>query len=62
MPIPILDFNQFKKHEEAVESPTSHTSMVSRGTFYGHPSTWIAKIATDPEIARHELIAQEFFD
>lgn len=61
MPIPILDYNQFTSDGAPVKSPVSYTSMVSRGKFLGHSGTWFAKMATDPEIARHELIAQEFF-
>ncbi len=61
MPIPVLDFSQFTSDTAVVRSPTSYTNAVSRGTLPGHPGTWVSKRCTDPMIARHELLAQEFF-
>ncbi|AMP89705.1 SidE phosphodiesterase domain-containing protein [Legionella pneumophila] len=61
MPIPVLDFSQFTSNNTVLRSPTSYTNAVSKGTIPGHPGIWIAKRCTDPMIARHELLAQEFF-
>lgn len=61
MPIPVLDFSQFMSDTAEVRSPTSSTNAVSRGTLLGHPDTWIAKRCINSMLARHELLAQEFF-
>ncbi|HAT6976692.1 TPA: NAD-dependent ubiquitin ligase [Legionella pneumophila] len=61
MPLPVLDFSQFVKHDSRVRSPTSHNNKVIRGTIPGNEKTWIAKEMNNNAFARNDLLAQEFF-
>ncbi|KTD55568.1 SidE protein, substrate of the Dot/Icm system [Legionella santicrucis] len=59
MTLPIFDYNQFIGPNPQKAHAATH--MFTEGAFPGHSSNWIVKIADDPIIARHEVLAQELF-
>lgn len=59
MTLPIFDYNQFVGSKPQKAHAATH--MFTEGAFPGHSSNWIVKIADNPVIARHEVLAQEFF-